>query len=159
MTKKLTIRSASPDDAGEIAAMTGALLDEITQAMGARVFDFNLDESVARLKDFLDREIYFVFLALDGDGEAAGFVALYESHALYAGGAFGTIAEFYVRPPFRSLGMGRGLLERAKACGRARGWTRLEVTTPPLPQFEPALAFYEREGFSVTGGRKMKAAL
>jgi len=29
----------------------------------------------------------------------------------------------------------------------------------PLPQFERTLGFYEREGFTVTGGRKLKTAL
>jgi hypothetical protein len=51
------------------------------------------------------------------------------------------------------------LLEQAVAFGASRGWTRVEVTTPPLPQFEKTLAFYEREGFAITGGRKLKRAL
>lgn len=34
--------------------------------------------------------------------------------------------------------------------------TRLEVTTPPLPQCDRTLAFYRREGFGISGGRKMK---
>ncbi len=38
----------------------------------------------------------------------------------------------------------------------ARGGNRLEATTPPLPQFDKTLAFYVREGFFVTGGRKLK---
>ena len=38
----------------------------------------------------------------------------------------------------------------------SRGWTRLEVTTPPLPQFDRTLAFYEREGFAISGGCKLK---
>jgi hypothetical protein len=33
------------------------------------------------------------------------------------------------------------------------------VTTPPLPPFEKTLAFYEREGFAIAGGRKLKVAL
>ncbi len=40
-----------------------------------------------------------------------------------------------------------------------RGWKRLEVTTPPLPQFDNTLAFYRREGFAITGGRKLKRVL
>jgi len=43
--------------------------------------------------------------------------------------------------------------------GATLGWKRLEVTTPPLPQFDNTLAFYEREGFAITGGRKLKLAL
>ncbi len=51
------------------------------------------------------------------------------------------------------------LLDAAREYGVRHGWTRLEVTTPPLPQFDRALAFYEREGFSISGGRKLKVAL
>ncbi len=88
-----------------------------------------------------------------------GFLALYESHALYAEGAFGTIAELYVRPAWRSAQVGTGLLAAARALGHEKGWTRLEVTTPPIPPFERTEAFYRREGFEVSGGRKLRVLL
>ena len=47
----------------------------------------------------------------------------------------------------------------AMAFGRARGWRRLEVTTPPLPQFDRTLRFYEANGFEPSGGKKLKAAI
>jgi hypothetical protein len=43
--------------------------------------------------------------------------------------------------------------------GQAKGWRRLEVTTPPLPQFDRTLALYQRDGFSISGGRKLKLEL
>lgn len=54
------------------------------------------------------------------------------------------------------LKMWASVCEQAKDFGISRGWTRLEVTTPPLPQFDKTLAFYERQGFANTGGRKLK---
>jgi GNAT superfamily N-acetyltransferase len=103
---------------------------------------------------------YSVLLARDGvQSELLGFLALYESFALYAEGAYGTIPEFYVRPAHRSNGVGTALLKEARRVGLSRGWCRLEVTTPPLPQFDRTLAFYEREGFSISGGRKLKLEL
>lgn len=100
---------------------------------------------------------YSVLLARDADrGEPLGFLALYESYALYTEGAYGTIPEFYVRQPYRSQGVGTALLVEAKEIGQSRGWRRLEVTTPPLPQFDRTLVFYQREGFSISGGRKLK---
>jgi len=84
-----------------------------------------------------------------------GFIAMYESHALYAGGSYGTIPELYVRPDARSKGIGRMLVDRAKNHAREKGWQRLEATTPPLPEFQRALQFYEKQGFSIQGGRKM----
>lgn len=159
MSAKITIQKATAENAYDVAVMVGELLDEIMSAIGIQASNFSPDETTLRLKDFIDREKYFVFTAISGDTQPIGFVALYESYALYAEGAFGTIAEFYVRPAFRSLGVGRLLLEQAKLFGNSRGWKRLEVTTPPLPPFDKTLAFYEREGFSITGGRKLKALL
>lgn len=150
---------AGLDDAPEVALMVGELLGEIMRATDSPAFHFDLAETRARLEDFLRREKYVVFLARAAGAPALGFIALYESHALYAEGAFGTIPELYVRPGQRSRQIGLRLLAQARAYGAARGWTRLEVTTPPLPQFDPTLAFYQREGFAIAGGRKLKVAL
>ena len=104
--------------------------------------------------------IYHVFLAREeSTGEEVGFVSLTEVQALYAGGAFGIIPEMYVRPAYRCEGIGEALIRQAKALGAERGWTRLETTTPPLPEFERTLRFYEWQGFSITGGHKMKVLL
>lgn len=138
--------------------MVGELLHEIMSTIGTPAFNFSLEETTTRLRDFIDQEKYFVFVARGGMSDAVGFVALYESHALYAEGAFGTIPELYVHPGFRSQSVGKALLEQAKSFALTRGWKRLEVTTPPLPQFDKTLAFYEREGFSIAGGRKLKVA-
>lgn len=143
----------------EVAVMVGDLLTEIMNAIGVQTFNFDLDETTARLQDFLHREKYFVFVARCNSGTPVGFMALYESYALYAEGVFGTIPEFYVRPEYRSNNVGRRLVSQAKSFGESRGWKRLEVTTPPLPQFEKTLSFYEREGFAITGGRKLKVVL
>ncbi len=139
--------------------MVGELLAEIMNAIGVKAFNFDLADTTIRLKNFLANEKYFVFVARSGSANPAGFIALYESYALYAEGAFGTIPELYVRPEYRANRLGFRLLSRAKAFGASRSWTRLEVTTPPLPQFDRTLAFYEREGFSISGGRKLKATL
>jgi GNAT superfamily N-acetyltransferase len=159
MSAEFTIQGATVSDAQEVAVMVGELLDEIMNAMGVAAFNFDLAETVSRLADWVEHQRYFVFLARAANGSAAGFIALCESCALYAEGAFGTIPELYVRPQYRAKGLGLRLVSQAKSFGLARGWTRLEVTTPPLPQFDRALAFYEREGFSITGGRKLKISL
>ena len=159
MSTEFTIHQAIDSDAQEVAVMVGELLTEIMNAVDIQAFNFDLVETTTRLKDFLNREKYFVFVARGGSGTPAGFVALYESYALYAEGAFGTIPELYVRPRHRANGLGLHLVSQAKSFGASRGWKRLEVTTPPLPQFDRTLAFYEREGFTITGGRKLKVSL
>jgi len=138
--------------------MVGELLAEIMNAIGVQAFNFDLSKTVNRLIDFINQEKYFVFVACDG-ASPVGFIALYESYALYAEGSFGTIPELYVRPMYRSKQVGFQLLSQAKSFGQSRNWTRLEVTTPPLPQFDKTLAFYEREDFSISGGRKLKVSL
>lgn len=159
MSADITIQRAIASDAQEVAEMVGELLDEIMTAIGVQVFNFNLVETTSRLQDFLNSEKYFVFVARDSSKHTAGFIALYESYALYAEGAFGTIPELYVRPMYRTAGLGHHLVSQAKSFGASRGWTRLEVTTPPLPQFDRTLSFYEREGFVISGGRKLKVSL
>ena len=154
----MIIRKATVQDAPQVAEMVGELLAEIMNAIGVQAFNFDLFMTVQRLIDFLGQEKYFVFVAWE-DASPVGFIALYESYALYAEGAFGTIPELYVRPTNRSKQLGLQLLSQAKAFGRSRHWTRLEVTTPPLPLFDKTLAFYEREGFSISGGRKLKVSL
>lgn len=155
----IRVHPAQPVDAPILAEMVGELLHEIMAAIGADVFAFDRAETEMRARTWLTDRTYTVFLAGEGDGLVAGFLALYESYALYAGGAFGTIPELYVRPAFRSQGVGARLLGEAKQFAEARRWTRLEVTTPPLPQFERTLAFYERHQFRISGGRKMKVDL
>jgi GNAT superfamily N-acetyltransferase len=158
MNRAFTVDKATARDAAEVAAMVGELLGEIMDVIGAPVFSFDLAAATERLRDFIGREKYFVFIARRGDS-LLGFITLYEGYALYAGGSVGVIPELYVRRPYRSMDVGRHLVSDAKRLGLSRGWPRLEVTTPPLPHFERSLAFYEREGFSVTGGRKLKINL
>ncbi len=153
----LTLARAAPGDAGDLARMVKALTDEIIARTAAPHFDLSLPALTAQAAAFIADGTYTVLLGRDP--EPVGFAALCESAALYAGGRFGIVQEFYVAPEHRSRGVGKALLDAAAAHGRERGWTRLELCTPPLPEFERALAFYEREGFEVTGGRKMKRTL
>lgn len=127
-------------------------------AIGTKAFGFSQVDTEARARTWLADGTYTVLLAREEE-TAVGLLALSESHALYAEGAFGAIPELYVRPEFRSRGVGGHLVVEAKQFARSKGWARLEVTTPPLPQFDRTLEFYEQQGFSISGGRKMKADL
>lgn len=154
----LSIDLAKADDTDSVAQMVKALLEEIMAATGTAHFKVGQGELRMRCRDFLQHGAYTVWVARE-EKEMAGFVALTEVRSLYAGGGFGLIPEFYVAPEFRSRGVGAALLEAAREYGKSRGWTRLEVTTPPLPEFERTLRFYETHGFEVAGGRKLRALL
>ncbi|MDH4285538.1 MAG: GNAT family N-acetyltransferase [Gallionellaceae bacterium] len=157
--RHFSIAPATSDDAAIIGQMAWELLDEIMRSIGQPVFNADLAQLSSRCEDFLARGIYTVFMATTAQNSPAGFIAIYESHALYAEGAFGTIPECYVRPDYRSHGVGAQLLQAAKEYGLNQGWKRLEVTTPPLPAFDRTFRFYETQGFDMAGGRKMKVLL
>lgn len=157
MDVSCSVVTASIADAEAIGKMALALTDEIIARTGERHFDMDLADTVARCRRYLASGIYTVLLARDvAAAEPVGFAALCESHALYTEGAFGIVQEFYVTLDHRSGGVGATLLAKAGQVAKARGWQRLELCTPPLPEFERTLSFYERHGFEVTGGCKMK---
>ena len=154
----IQIIQSRPEDADIVATLVGELLQEIMAAVKDRVFDFHHDDTVVRACSWMKGGLYTVLLAYEGS-EPVGFLALYQSYALYTEGEYGTIPEFYVRQPYRSQGIGTALFMEAKGIGQLKGWTRLEVTTPTLPQFDRTLAFYQQQGFSISGGRKLKVDL
>lgn len=154
----IQITQAQLEEAAVVATLVGELLHEIMAVVQDKAFNFQQADTEARAAAWLRDGVYSVLLARD-ENLPIGFLALYQSYALYTEGAYGTIPEFYVRPAHRSKGVGAALLEQARRVGQSRGWRRLEVTTPPLPAFDRTLAFYQREGFTISGGRKMKQEL
>lgn len=158
--RKFIIHSASPSDAAVVSSMVQQLLEEIMHVTGSAHFHVDLAATTQRCERFLTQGMYAVFIALETDiNTPVGFISLTETCSLYAEGVFGIMPELYVQPAFRSSGVGELLLDAAKAYGWSKGWQRLEVTTPPLPEFDRTLAFYQRNDFEVAGGRKMKVLL
>ncbi len=93
------------------------------------------------------------FLATTPDDRDVGVVTLNECAAIYAGGRFGEISEFYVVPDSRSKGVGALLIEAAVAFGRERGWLDMEVGAPSIPTWQRTVDFYLRHGFEEVGPR------
>jgi len=151
----IKVRQAAPAKAALVAQMAVALTGEIIERTGTRHFNVTPEEVARLCERLMASGAYTALIAFDGSAPL-GFASLCESCALYAEGRFGIIQEFYVVPAARSLGAGEKLLEAAVSHSREKGWKRLELCTPPLPEFQRSLAFYERHGFEVTGGRKMK---
>ena len=103
-----------------VATLVGELLQEIMVVVNDKVFDFHHDDTVVRARSWLKDGLYTVLLAYEGS-EPVGFLALYQSYALYTEGAYGTIPEFYVRPAV-SIAMVSGLrcCQERNASGRQR---------------------------------------
>lgn len=151
----ITIRRAETADNALVTDFALALTQEIMARTGTPHFDIDRVGIEALCARYLESGIYSVLLAQAGHA-TVGFATLCESHALYVGGAFGIVQEFYVEPAWRSRSVGRALLDGARREAGRRGWLRLELCTPPLPEFDRTLAFYAENGFEITGGRKMK---
>jgi len=151
----IEILKATAKNSQELSEMTGELLHEIMDKINIKAFNFNLEETKVRAENLISKDLYFVFIA-KVDNKTIGFISMYESYALYAEGAYGTIPELYVKKEYRSLDIGKLLLKKAKEFAIAKNWKRLEVTTPPLPEFDRTLSFYENNSFEISGGRKLK---
>jgi GNAT superfamily N-acetyltransferase len=146
---------ATQAEATLVAELAVALTSEIIGRTGIKHFNVNLRDTVALCEQLIVSGSYIALVAAE-QSSPVGFTGFCESRALYAEGTFGIIQEFYVVPGSRSAGVGKALLQAAFAQARSRGWRRLELCTPPLPEFQQSLDFYARNGFEITGGRKMK---
>ncbi|WP_428623920.1 N-acetyltransferase family protein [Sedimenticola sp.] len=143
-----------------VSKMVGELLTEIMDAINEKAFNYIPSETERRVKELVEADKYWVFMAKDrSSGEYVGFVSIYESYALYSEGAYGTIPELYVAPDWRSNKVGSKLLKAAMKFAVKKGWHRLEVTTPPLPEFARTLEFYKSNNFKISGGRKLMVSI
>lgn len=155
--KGCVVSQVGRDDYKDVSIMVGELLNEIMLKIDRDVFNYDQSETEERISQLVKQGKYWVFIAKDiATNENIGFVSLYESYALYAEGAYGTMPELFVRKDYRSHEVGKLLLESVTDFAQQKQWNRIEVTTPPLPQFGRTLQFYENNGFEVSGGRKLK---
>ena len=145
----LIIRQAGPEDAELVAKLVVRLLGELEH----REVLPDPGPYLATTRMLLDDPAHFAsFIALLGDRVVA-VMNLNSCAAIYAGGRFGEITEFFVAPDCRSVEVGRRLLEQAKVYGRDQGWQRLEVGAPDLPDGWRAQGFYQKNGFEDVGPR------
>ncbi len=143
------------EKSNDVAKLAVCLTNEIIERTGIKHFDVDIPLAEKLCKKFMEQGIYTVVAAFNND-RIVGFGALCESHSLYAEGTFGIIQEFYVLPEFRSKSIGKELLESLVSYAKSRQWVRLELCTPPIPEFDRTVSFYKENGFEITGGYKMK---
>ena len=89
----------------------------------------------------------FCFVAERPSGEVLGFVFCVEREGMAAyetGPVIGYIEEIAVIESARMLGVGRALMDAARAEFKARGFSHYELST--VPGNDDARAFYERLG-------------
>jgi len=157
MSEKIEIRPIQSHEFQHLSMMVGDLLNEIMEKIGSKVFNFDPKDTEERARSLIKDDKYWVFIAEDWKSkDIIGFVSLYESYALYSEGSYGTMPELFVKNNWRSKSVGVELLIKVIEFAKEKGWNRIEVTTPPLPEFDRTLSFYENNGFEITGGRKLK---
>lgn len=139
----------------EVAKLAVCLTTEIVERTGVQHFDVDIPLAVNLCDEYLSNGLYNIIAAFDED-KIIGFGSICESHSLYAEGSFGVIQEFYVMPEYRSKEVGKELLQEIKAFSKKNDWKRLELCTPPIPEFSRTVEFYQENGFEITGGYKMK---
>lgn len=146
---------ATDSDAEVIARFVIKLTEEICLKTNAKFFSINLAETIERCRKLISDKNYGAIIGCMADQPIA-MSTFTESYALYAGGKIGIIPEFYVEPIHRSSGVGAKLISSVKDYGRHQGWSCIELCTPPLPEFERTLTFYQNNGLMAVGGRKMR---
>lgn len=155
---KLEFIQATPDKAEIIGSLVVQLTQEICERTNAQHFNIDLKGTVQRCEELLSAGHYAAIIGWS-DVTPVAVSTITETYALYAGGKIGVIQEFYVIPEFRCSGVGAMLLEQVKNYGQKQGWSCIELCSPPLPEFERTLSFYQNNGLVPVGGRKMRQNL
>jgi GNAT superfamily N-acetyltransferase len=138
MSSSFELRPATAADAAAIAP----LLTELGYPTAAADVPARLERTVA--------DGGAVLIAIDGD-TPLGVIALTSYQVLHAPGPVGYITALVTAPAARGRGVGRAMVDAAKAWAEARGCVRLAVGS--AEHRADAHAFYPRCGMPYSGRR------
>ena len=155
---QINFKVAKLEDSEIIGCLVVDLTNEICELTKAQHFDINLNSTIERCRELI-RDGHYAAIIGEYQNKPVAVVTFTETYALYAGGKIGVIQEFYVSPELRASGVGSTLIEQVKKYGKLHDWSCIELCTPPLPEFERTLNFYQKNGLTPVGGRKMRQAL
>lgn len=143
----ISIRQARRGDSELIIRKVAELVSELA----GKSFSLDMSTLLTVIQEAIQSNRYIVLLACDDVSQVVGLITLGEAIAAYAGGRFAVVHELYVENTFRSSGIGKQLLDRAKQICMEYGWGRLEVNAPNYPEWSRTKDFYLREDFEEMG--------
>lgn len=132
----------SQADRPELVATARALFQEYAEAIGTNLEYQGFAAELAALPAPYVPPGGALFIA-HSDDDLAGCVALRP-----LGGGIGEMKRLYVRPAYRSVGLGRQLVAAVVLAARQAGYTQLRLDT--LPSMAAAQGLYGRLGFVET---------
>jgi GNAT superfamily N-acetyltransferase len=141
---EVEIRVATEDDVPLILSLIRELAEYERLAHEVVATEETLRDSL-----FGERRVAETLLAYLGD-DPAGFALFFHNFSTFFGRLGIYLEDLYVRPEFRSAGVGRTLLVRIAGLAKERGCGRLEWAV--LDWNEPAISFYKRIGASPVSG-------
>jgi GNAT superfamily N-acetyltransferase len=148
-----TTRVAEPADAAAISAIRGEAFEGYRSwAPSDWVPPVLTQAGVARSADALERPDVWCLLALDGQqviGHAALSLLTMEDPEPPPVGTI-NLWQLFARPAWQGRGIATWLIDAAASEARRRGFTRMRLWTPQSQS--RARRFYEREGWTLTGG-------
>ena len=117
------VRAARKGEEGAVLA----LYEWLFAPPGARPAGWDERRAVVALRGAIESHDACVLVAEDGDGELIGICTAYQELHSVRFGYRGWVEDLAVDPERRSEGVGKALLDAAKAWARERGATHLEL--------------------------------
>jgi GNAT superfamily N-acetyltransferase len=141
--KAAEIRAAEAGEAGDVVQ----LYEWLFAPPGLKPAAWDERRAEVALRQAIESHDSVVLVA-DDDGELVGFVTGYQDMHSVRFGYRAWVEDLAVHPDRRSEGIGKALLDAAKAWAKERGATHLELDSGEARP--DAHRFYEREGPSWT---------
>ncbi len=147
---EINIIKATINETKTIANLVAELLIDFN-TMSNSSFIVDKIELEKTIRNLIRRNNYGAFIAYDSENSPRGLITIAESSAIYNGGDFGVITEFYVDRNSRSYGIGKLLLNHVLNFSRLMNWNKVEVGAPNAEQWPRTIQFYKRNGFIEKG--------
>jgi GNAT superfamily N-acetyltransferase len=138
MKEKLLIRSAQEKDSSEIIKLIKELADYEKLSDMVIVSEDDIRKALFGKNSFVE------ILIAEFDGEIAGQALFFKNFSTFLGKPGIYLEDLFVRPKFRSKGIGKALLQKVIDLAKERDYGRVEWSV--LDWNESAIKFYKNLG-------------